>query len=235
MDKLLVTVFLLAILLLSACVGIEKTSPSSQDSTADTTVNKSNVSAPIAPIIPPKNSTNSSSASPPPSNNSITLSGKDLEQYSLTEQDVPTDFYFKLTGSRGNPTVDSREITSDQGYNIIYQFGSDSNPQIEFILWHFISLQSFDNPSQASSIPLEPSENVTIEQLPAIGLLGEKNTLRVAVLNQTSNSTKTYFVTQFSANGFYEMVYVRGTDADYNILMQLAKRAESKIAVQKSK
>jgi hypothetical protein len=160
----------------------------------------------------------------------------------------PSEMLLELTDfpSTGNWTLRNREerIKSDvdkEGLNLGWIKGNQATftkiggEQIWGIpidvskVDHAISIYPIENISKVLTIPKQSTENMTINELSKPNIGDDSRAYRIDTKDESGTESRGYVI-EFIKMDVYEALSLTGTVTDYELLKDLAKKAESKIS-----
>lgn len=92
-----------------------------------------------------------------------------------------------------------------------------------------ISIYPIENISNVLTLPYESTENRTIDEYSKPNIGDDSRAFRITVKNELSDDEERYYMIEFIKLDVYESFYMGGTSTDYELLKDLAQKAESKI------
>ncbi|MBU4075927.1 MAG: hypothetical protein KKI06_04365 [Euryarchaeota archaeon] len=151
-----------------------------------------------------------------------------LEPSSLILQlsDLPSNFSIKERTERVSSDVseNARNLSWKKGYYV--RFAKGETLLDITVIEHTISIYPIDNISKVLDIPMESNEDVTFDELSNPNIGDKSRAFRVT---EKSGLETRYNFIQFNKMDVHETLYMRGTSTDYELLKDLAKKAEAKI------
>ena len=144
----------------------------------------------------------------------------------LQLSDLPSNFTIKERAERVRSDLDkdAKNLGWKKGYAVRFIKGETVFDMTA--ISHGISIYPIDNISKILDIPKISNENVTFDELSNPNIGDKSKAFRV-----TENSgfeTRSYMI-EFVKMDVYEYLYMSGTSTDYELLKELAKKAEAKI------
>ncbi|MCX9014560.1 MAG: hypothetical protein OIN89_07180 [Candidatus Methanoperedens sp.] len=144
----------------------------------------------------------------------------------LQVSDLPSNFTIKERAERVKSDLDedAKNLGWKKGYSVIFIKGETIFDMTA--ISHSISIYPIDNISKVLDIPRKSNENRTYDELSNPNIGDKSKAFRV-----TENSgfeTRSYMI-EFVKMDVYEYISIGGTSTDYELLKELAKKAEAKI------
>lgn len=154
------------------------------------------------------------------------LSSLEPSDLILQLSDLPSNFTIKERTERVSSDVseNARNLSWKKGY--YGRFAKVETLLDMTVIEHTISIYPIDNISKVLDIPMESNEYVTFEELSNPNIGDKSRAFRVT---EKSGLETRYNFIQFNKMDVHETLYMRGTSTDYELLKELAKKAEAKI------
>lgn len=144
----------------------------------------------------------------------------------LQVSDLPSNFTIKERGERVRSDLDedAKNLGWKKGYAVRLIKGETIFDMT--VISHGISIYPIDNTSKVLDIPKISDENTTYDELSNPNIGDKSKAFRVTENN--GFETRSYLI-EFVKMDVYEYLYISGTSTDYELLKELAKKAEAKI------
>jgi len=152
----------------------------------------------------------------------------------------PSELVLQISDFRSNYTIKERteRVKSDvrqdaidlgwkKGYYVRYARIGDSILDVT-VIEQAISVYPIENISKVLTLPRESNENITFDELSKPNIGGDSRAFRITTKDEFGTKTR-YHQIEFTNMDIYESLYMSGTTTDYEILKDLAKKAEAKI------
>jgi hypothetical protein len=156
----------------------------------------------------------------------IKLSSLEPSDLILQLSDLPSNFTIKERTERVRSDLDedAKNLGWKKGYYV--RFAKGETLLDITVINHAISIYPIDNISKVLDIPRKSDENVTFDELSNPNIGDKSKAFRVT--EKTGLETRSYLI-EFNKMDVYEYIYMSGTSTDYELLKDLAKKAEAKI------
>ena len=152
----------------------------------------------------------------------------------------PSDLVLQLSDFPSNYTIKERteRVKSDiseeglehgwkKGYYVRYARIGDGLFDVT-VIEQSISVYPIENISKILAIPYESTENMTWEEFSKPNIGDDSKAYRITVKDEFGTKDR-YYMIEFIKLDVYESFYIGGTTTDYELLKDLARKAESKI------
>lgn len=152
------------------------------------------------------------------------LSSLELPDLMLQLSDLPSNFTIKERTERVRSDLgdDAKNLGWKKGYEVTFTKSETLFDMI--VIKQFISIYPIDNISKVLDIPDKSNENVTYDELSNPNIGDKSKAIRATQIN----GFRTYQI-EFFKMDVYETIEMSGTSTDYELLKELAKKAEAKI------
>ena len=152
------------------------------------------------------------------------LSTVEPSKLSLQLSDLPSNFTIKerVERIRSDVSQEARDLGWEEGYYVRYAKVGDSILDATIIA-HSISIYPSENISIIVDLPRESDSNITYDELSKPNIGDNSKAFRITKDNER------YYMIQFIKMDVYESLTMWGTTTDYELLKEVAKKAEAKI------
>jgi len=156
------------------------------------------------------------------------LSTLELSELALTLLDLPSNFTIKERAERVKADIgqDALDYGWKKGYYVRYMKVSDNIFDV-IIIEQIISIYPFENISKTLTVPRVSGENITYDQLSKPNIGENSRAFRITI--KENNEEKRLYKIEFFKMDVYEALLISGTTTDYELLQELAKKAENRI------
>ena len=147
----------------------------------------------------------------------------------LDLSDFPGNYSIKERNPRLKSDVNEEgiELGWKGGYYGRYARIGENIFDVTLIEQH-ISLYPIENITKVPMLPRESTENITFEEIPCSGIGDKCISGRMTITDEFGREERVYMI-EFVKMDVYELFYIIGTSTDYELLVNLAKKAEAKI------
>ncbi len=156
------------------------------------------------------------------------LSTLELSELAITVLDLPSNFTIKERSERVKSDLGQEAIDLGwkKGYYIRYMKIGDNIFDVT-IIEQIISVYPLENISKTLTLPRESGENITYDELSKPNIGENSRAFRITI--KENSEEKRFYKIEFSKMDVYEAILMSGTTTDYELLKELAKKAEIKI------
>lgn len=156
------------------------------------------------------------------------LSTLELSELAITQLDLPSNFTLKERAERviADISPDALDYGWKKGYYVRYMKIGDNIFDVT-IIEQIISIYPFDNISKTLTVPRLSGENITYDTLSKPNIGENSRAFRITI--KENNEEKRLYKIEFFKMDVYEALLISGTTTDYELLQDLAKKAENKI------
>lgn len=153
------------------------------------------------------------------------LSTVEPSMLALQLSDLPSNFTIKERTERIGSDVlqEARDLGWEEGYYVRFVKIGD-NIFDATIVRHSISIYPSENISKIIDIPMVSDSNRTYDELSKPNIGDNSRAFRI-----TTEDDNRYYEIEFVKMDVYENIQMSGTTTDYELLKELAKKAEEKI------
>lgn len=153
------------------------------------------------------------------------LSTVEPSMLALQLSDLPSNFTIKERTERIGSDVlqEARDLGWEEGYYVRFVKIGD-NIFDATIVRHSISIYPSENISKIIDIPMVSDSNRTYDELSKPNIGDNSRAFRI-----TTEDDNRYYEIEFVKMDVYENIQMSGTTTDYELLKELAKKAEAKI------
>lgn len=157
------------------------------------------------------------------------LTTKEPSELVLQLSDFPSNYTLKERTERLKSDVieEGLDLGWKKGYYVRYARIGDSLFDIT-VIEQYTSVYPIENISKFFVTPRESTENTIWEEFSKPNIGDDSKAYRVTVKDEFGTEDR-YYIIQFIKLDVYEAFYMSGTTTDYELLKDLAKKAESKI------
>lgn len=147
----------------------------------------------------------------------------------LDLSDFPGNYSFKERSPRLKSDVSEEGIKLGWkgGYYVRYARIGENIFDVT-VIEQLISLYPIENITKVLESPRESTENLTFEEIPCSGIGNKCKSWRITITDEFETQER-YYEIQFIKMDVYEDFYMSGTSTDYELLVNLVKKAEAKI------
>lgn len=157
------------------------------------------------------------------------LTTKEPSELALQLSDFPSNYTIKERTERVKSDIIEKGLNLGwkKGYYVRYARIGDILFDVT-IVEQSISIYPLENISKILFVSHESTENRTYEELSKPNIGDDSKAYRVTVKDEFGTEDR-YYMIEFIKLDVYESFYIGGTTTDYELLKDLAKKAESKI------
>jgi len=156
------------------------------------------------------------------------LSSLEPSNLILQLSDLSSNFSIKERTERVRSDVneDARNLGWKKGYYVRFVKGETLLDMM--VIEHSISIYPIENISKVITTQWKSDDNVTYDELSKPNLGDDSRAFRITQKSEFGQENRVYLI-EFVKMDVYEALYMRGTTTDFEILKELAKKAEAKI------
>ena len=156
------------------------------------------------------------------------LSTLELSELAIQVSDLPSNFTIKERSERVRSDLGQEAIDLGwkKGYYARYVKIGDNIFDVT-IIEQIISVYPLENISKTLTLPRESGENITYDELSKPNIGENSRAFRITI--KENSEEKRFYKIEFSKMDVYEAILMSGTTTDYELLKELAKKAEIKI------
>jgi len=160
------------------------------------------------------------------------IATKEVSQMALQLLDMSSSNYTikeRAERVRADVSPDALDLGWKRGYYVSFARIGESIFDITAIE-HLISIYPIENISKVlTTIPRESTENITFNELSRLDIGDDSRAYRIDAKNEFGTEYR-YYQIEFVKMDVYMSLYMTGTSTDYELLKDLAKKAESRIS-----
>ena len=156
------------------------------------------------------------------------ISTLELSELAIIQLDLPINFTIKERAERVRADIgqDALDYGWKKGYYVRYMKIGDNIFDV-IIIEQIISVYPIENISKTLTVPRLSGENITYDQLSKPNIGEDSRAFRITI--KEDNQEKRLYKIEFFKMDVYEALLISGTATDYELLQELAKKAEVKI------
>lgn len=147
----------------------------------------------------------------------------------LQLSDFPSNYTLKERTERVKSDISKEGLDFGwkKGYYVRYARIGDSLFDVT-VIEQSVSVYPIENISKIFATPHESTENMTWEEFSKPNIGDDSKAYRITVKDEFGTEDR-YYMIEFIKLDVYESFYMSGTTTDYELLKDLARKAESKI------
>ena len=153
----------------------------------------------------------------------------DTPELILQLSDLPGNYSIYEKAPRVKSDVNEEAINLGwiEGYYVRYGKTGDNFDYTT--IEQYISIYPIENITKVIKLPRESNENISYDELPDPKIGDESRAFKIKWYDSELDEWWTDYEIEFIKMNVYEDIYMSGTSTDYELLKELAKKAEKKI------